>query len=176
MGEKQEAESFHRQALEAQQRCNLGERHPLVAHTLYSLGVCLLDMKRMPEAETFLRRTVDVLKARLTPDDLQVAYAIRKLGRIVRESDRPLESVDFLRQSLKIFRTMLSSNDLQVAVTLHELGRSLREDGRPAEAKTVLQEAQAIKEALRAPPDDGQLLNLEHELKSCEPNEKGGEV
>ncbi|CAN0536593.1 unnamed protein product, partial [Scytosiphon promiscuus] len=69
MGNKQEAESFHRRALDAQQRCNLGERHPLVAHTMYSLGVCLGDIKRLDEAELYLRSSVDVLQARLTPDD-----------------------------------------------------------------------------------------------------------
>ena len=58
---------------------------------------------------------------------------------------------------------------MRVAVTLHELGRTLLEAGQSAEAKAALQEALAIKEALRAPPDDGQLLNLEHDLESCEP-------
>lgn len=167
-GKKQEAESFHRQALDAQQRCNLGERHPLVAHTMYSLGVCLGDIERLDEAEMYLRRSVDAFQARLMPDDLQVAFSVRKLAYVVRESKRPSEAADLLQQSLKIFRTKTSPGDLRVAVTLHELGRTFLEAGRPAEAKPLLQEALAIKEALRAPPDDGQLLNLEHDLETCE--------
>ena len=168
-GDKEEAEGFHRGALAAQQRCNLGERHPLVAHTMYSLGVCLRDNGRLPEAEIYLERTVDVLQARLTSDDLQVAYALRKLACIVRESKRPREATDLLQRSLGIFRTKLDPGNLQVAVTLHELGRSFLEAGRPTEAKSVLREALTIKDALTAPPGDGQLLTLEADLEFCEP-------
>ena len=168
-GELEKAESLHRQALEAQQRCKLGERHPLVAHTMYYLGVCLGDIGRFEEAEMYLKRSVDVFQSRLLPDDLQVAYSIRKLAYVVRGSKRPGEAAEHLTQSLKIFRTKSGPGDLRVAVTLHELGRTFLEAGQSAEAKAALQEALAIKEALRAPPDDGQLLNLEHDLESCEP-------
>ena len=136
---------------------------------MYYLGVCLGDIGRFEEAEMYLKRSVDVFQSRLLPDDLQVAYSIRKLAYVIRGSKRPGEAAEHLKQSLKIFRTKSGPGDLRVAVTLHELGRTLLEAGQSAEAKAALQEALAIKEALRAPPDDGQLLNLEHDLESCEP-------
>ena len=50
------------------------------AVTLNQLGVCLRDAKRYEKAEEVLMKALEIRKAKLGEDDLQVAYTLQTLA------------------------------------------------------------------------------------------------
>eukprot|EP00903_Cladosiphon_okamuranus_P014025 g13042.t1 len=125
----------------------LGVDDSQVAVTLHELGQCVREAGRPGEAETLLRRAVEIDEAELEADDLQVAVTLVLYGQCVREAGRPGEAEALLRRAVEIKETEWVADDLQVAVVLHELGQCVRGAGRPGEAAESSRRAVEIKEA-----------------------------
>eukprot|EP00752_Nemacystus_decipiens_P012273 g10879.t1 len=115
------------------------------------------------EAESILRRSLEIQEAKLGPENLQVAFTLHELGVCVREAGRPEEAEGLLRRCLTIREVNLGPDDVEVAVTLFWLGVCVREAGRLDEAEELLRRCLAIKEA-KLGPEDVQVAYTLHQL------------
>lgn len=118
------------------------------------------------EAESMLRRALEIEEARLGPDDLQVTSTLYEMGLCVRRAGRHQEGEGFLRRGLQLREAKLGPHNVQVAYTLHQLGMCVSGAGRKADAEKLFARALDIKQA-RMGPDDVQVARTLHEMGVC---------
>ena len=88
-----------------------------------------------------MKQALEIVKAKLGEDDLQVVYTLHELGVCLRDAKRYDEAEELLRQASEIEKAKLGENDLQVAYTLHELGVHVWNAKRYDEAEELLRPA-----------------------------------
>lgn len=118
------------------------------------------------EAETILRRSLEVQEGKLGADDAEVAYTLHELGVCVLEAGQLVEAEELLRRCLAIREIKLGPDDVQVAYTVHQLGVCVREAGRLGEAEELLRHSLTIEEA-RLGLDGVQVAYTLHQLGVC---------
>lgn len=135
-GRPDQAADFLRHALSIREH-SLGRDDVRVAFTLHQLGQCLrevdLGSERYPgcvsgvgrnEAEGLFRRVAVIRRARLGPDNPQLAVTLFEQGRCVLEAGgRAEEALELFRQALIITEARLGPTDHTMAVLLGWVAR-----------------------------------------------------
>lgn len=94
------------------------------------------------EIETFLRRCLEIAKARYGPKHVNVAKVLHQLGVFLhRRAERFEEAEGILRQSLAVKKANLDPEDAQVAKTLREIGICARRRGCLEDAEEMTKRA-----------------------------------
>ncbi|ACY16072.1 protein kinase domain-containing protein [Haliangium ochraceum] len=144
-----DAEPLALQALEVR-RALLPEDDPDIAASLMTLGTArMLQGRRNPssyrEAETYLREAIDMYRARLGDQALEVAEAMHMLAKIVLNGrgDRQ-EAEALLQQSIDIKRKLLGEQHISVAHSLSYQAEIARRTGDLARAESLFVNALLI--------------------------------
>lgn len=147
----------------------IGRKSTLLVSTLGLLGTCLLQAKKIEEAEQFLRRCLAT--AELGKESfVEVSDALLDLSRCLRQKQQGKfgeEAEKLLRRCLEIREVNLGADDDIVVSTQRELGMSLLEDPmRPQEAERVLRHCLEIQDA-KLDPSDLQIAYTLWSLAAC---------
>eukprot|EP00903_Cladosiphon_okamuranus_P018863 g17350.t2 len=102
---------------------------------------------RPSEAEALLKRALEIYKANLGPEHVNVANTLHAMGVCERDSGRTSEADALLKRALDIKEAKLGTDHVNVANTLHAMGMCERDSGRTSEAEALLKRALDIKEA-----------------------------
>ncbi len=113
---------------------------PLVdAAIRQTIGVTLRMLSRHDEAEPLLRRSLEIRRTLLPPDDVQVAAALAALGSLMNAQGK-VEAEEPLRLALDIRRRKLAPGDRLIIDSMTSLSKFLGETGRHAEAERLMRE------------------------------------
>jgi len=105
-------------------RDTLGDVHVDVAMTLVRLGHVAAVRGDIPDAESKLRKAVEICRAVNTPDAaLGAAAALQLLGRLLTEIGRTIEAQPLLDESLSIRTERLGPEHPEVAESIFERAR-----------------------------------------------------
>jgi tetratricopeptide (TPR) repeat protein len=149
-----EAEPLIRRALAIDESI-YGKDHPKLAISLNSLAGLLFATGRQVEAESIVRRVIDICeKAERETGEMHpyFAAAINNLALLLQATSRVVEAESLLRRSLAIGEGSLGPNHPTIALRLINLAELLQDAGRIEEAEPLLRRALAIDEA-NFPPD-----------------------
>jgi tetratricopeptide (TPR) repeat protein len=123
--------------------------HPLetnAAYLAHGLAVFLRDCGRLPEAEHFQRRAVNIVGRGLGPNHPELAPELRRLANILHEMHRLREAEELHRRAVDILRSQTPPSIRDLVAELYALAGCLRAAGRFSEAKLVLEEVLSIEE------------------------------
>lgn len=118
------------------------------------------------EAESMLRRALEIEEVALGLDHVQVADTLCEMGKCILQAGRHEEAEGYLRRGLVIREVKLGSKDVLVAYMLDQLGLCVRTAGRPEEAIGLLRQSLAVKEA-KLGSDSVEIAYTLHELGVC---------
>lgn len=113
-----------------------GDRHPMVAEDLESLGSIQQDLGYYSEAEQLQRQALDIDRSYYGDDHPTTASDLTTLGRSLMYEKKYDEADTVLREALSIQERALGPNHPSVADTLNEMGNvaEMRDDLDTAEA------------------------------------------
>lgn len=112
----------------------------LLAQTLLDLGGKLGELGELDEAESLLRRGVQIFDTH-PQDELSALNAREVLARLLVTRKQWVEAESLLRDALERRRDIQGADDVNIPWRLSELGRVLDDDGRSLEALPVFAEA-----------------------------------
>lgn len=136
----------------------LGERHPVVAESLWTLGLVSLAQLDLPAAEGRLRRALHLLVWLHGEQHPTVARSQQALARARMEAGDYREAEALLRRALATMRAHGDELHPALADALGSLGEVLRELGNAGQAEPYLREAVRLKES-RLGPDHASTLD-----------------
>ncbi len=118
-----------------------GSCHPQVAIHLSNLGLVLLEMDLLSEAEPLMRRALAIDEAALGCDHPNVAVDLCNLARLLQVADRLPEAEPLMRRALAVDEACFGRDHPSVARDLNNLAQILQDAGRPHEAEFLMREA-----------------------------------
>lgn len=132
-----------------------------VADSLANIGVLHWKRVENEEAETYLRRSLEIRQARLGPGDPKVAELLDRLGMVATQRADFEEADQLLTQALEIRENVYGERSEPVANTLNHLAITLLDQGRVEESEEVSRRVLEIRESLLGPkhPDVARTLN-----------------
>ncbi len=130
------ADQLGRQALQLTRQLN-GERHPLVADDLITLGAVQHQWGRYPEAEGFYREALPITEAWYGAAHHQTASNLTMLGRTLVYQNRFDEATELLQRALGIQERVFGSVHPRVASAVNDLGSVALQRGRLDEAEAA---------------------------------------
>jgi tetratricopeptide (TPR) repeat protein len=143
-----------------------GSEHPKYAIALKVLADILQNTDRVDEAESLLRRALEIDEKSLGPEHPSVAEDLRDLGVILRIANRAGEAEAMLRRSLDIEEKNFGPRHPRLMRALTELALLLSNNDRTAEARQVFFRLLVIHRSLDvATPEAGQLCSSERQQK-----------
>ncbi|HLJ44407.1 MAG TPA: serine/threonine-protein kinase [Bryobacteraceae bacterium] len=130
------SEALNRRALAIHRRVN-GDRHPLVADDLMSLGAIQFQRGKYVEAEQLDRQAFEIKRSFYGEDHPETATTLTTLGQALVFEDRYDDAEQLLERALSIRERIYGPVSPLVASTLNELGNiaSMREHLNDAEAR-----------------------------------------
>jgi serine/threonine protein kinase len=143
LGEYRKAEALLRESLTTG-RTLLGNDHPAVAHSLFSLGWVLLDEWKLDEAEGAAREALAIRKKLYTQPHRELADSLNELGLVLRREAKLDEAEDMLRQSLMMRKQLLGDENPDVLDSLNILSGLLYLRNRLDEAESMMREELAL--------------------------------
>ena len=158
---------------EQQQRHALAEAKELadgklVAGTSNELARLLLQTGRFGEAETLLRRALEIDEAAFGKRHPTTAIELNNLAMLLHATNRSEEAETLLRRALEIDEAAFGKRHPTTAIELNNLAMLLKETNRPEEAEALMRRALEIDEAAfgkRHPTTATRLNNLAMLLK-----------
>jgi tetratricopeptide (TPR) repeat protein len=116
-----------------------------------------------PEAETLLKRALEIRQEQLGPKDPKVAQVLQRLGALAyNRAQYGLAEAQF-RQALEIYVAAFGESSLPAAYVMGDVGAALREEHRYQEAEAIVRRSLALRRSLLSPRDlaiAGSLNNL----------------
>jgi tetratricopeptide (TPR) repeat protein len=140
-----------------------GTEHPRYAIALKVLANILRNTDRMEEAESLLRRALEIDEKNFGPEHPNVADDLRDLGVIERNANRAGEAEVLLRRSLAIEEKNLGPQDPKLIPTLTELALLLSINEQIAEARQVFFRILSIRQSAEAVAGPEDLCNSERQ-------------
>jgi eukaryotic-like serine/threonine-protein kinase len=143
LGEYPKAVEMHRQALKLRQAL-YGGTHELVAAALYDLGNTLGDSELpedMQEAESNLRKALEIRRHLPGPPMADVALSLTSLGVVLGQRGKQVEAETHLREALRIQTSLFPTGNEETVESLNDLGEVLRAAGKLQDAEAVNREA-----------------------------------
>lgn len=119
----------------------LKDQPEIQAAMMETLGRVYENLEALNEAETMLRRSLEIRRAAFGPEHPDVATSLSTLGRIVMKK-RDFESARaFMQESLEMQRGLFGEEHAAVAESLNDLGTLAKRMGRWEEALVLYQQA-----------------------------------
>ncbi|WP_316976064.1 tetratricopeptide repeat protein [Shumkonia mesophila] len=125
----------------------------LIATLLTRQATAIFQDGTVAEAETLLRRAVEVTERLRGAAHPEVAKALSRLAFVRYAAGQPAEAEALYRRALSIDETILGGDHQAVAGDLSNLAQLLLRGGNPAAAEPLLRRALAIRQAALAPGD-----------------------
>ncbi len=155
---------FDRLALDAARDCAdpVGE-----AKMLNRMGIALLDLGRLDEADGYFRQALQAWQ-RIGSGD-RVAGCLRRLGFVAMARRCPSDAIGHFSDALGVYRDLADVR--HVALTLSDLGDALTSAGRPAAAIASLREASSLCAEASDPYNQARIL-----VRLGQAHEQAGEL
>ncbi len=139
LGELEEAESHHREAVEKNRRV-LGDDHPETLISIDDLAVTLQNLGRYDEAEALFIEALEGMRRVLGDDHPNTLATVGNLGQVIAETGRLAEAESYHRESLDGLRRIEGPEGAETMTALSNLGVLLHSMGRYPEAEEMLRE------------------------------------
>jgi len=137
-----------------------------VAGLLTKFAVLRFEQKKLGEAETFLRRSLQFRREYFGSEHTKVANSLNNLGRVLQLQGRNSEAEPLLREALEIRRKLLSTDHQNTANTEKNLALVLLALDHPAEALPLARHAFETLSA-KLESDDQRLAEASSVLAEC---------
>ena len=144
VGHYDEAEIRFRQALMIR-RQQLGNNHPDVAQSLFTLAVVYWTLGRYSEAEPLALEALSIRRQQLRDNHPDVATHLHFLAQVYQAQLRYGEAEPLYQEALRIRRQQLGDTHLAVAASLDALAELYRIQGHYGEPESFYQEALRIR-------------------------------
>ena len=144
-GKLDESDAAYGRALAIDERISLDSTE--MARDLMGLAVVQWDRKRYAQAESLMRRSIDVQTKRLGPDHSDLAPALNNLGALYWTMGRYTEALPLYERVRKTFERTLDPSHPDIAVVYSNLAETYWKLGRFEEAEPLFRRALAIKES-----------------------------
>jgi tetratricopeptide (TPR) repeat protein len=154
------AEEYREKASDA-----YGTEHPRYAIAVKVLASVLQNTDRREEAESLMRRALEIDEKNLGPEHPDVADDLRDLGVIQRNASRAGEADASLRRSLAIEEKNFGPQDPRLIATLTELALFLTINEQIAEARQVFFRILSIQQSAEAVAAAKDLCNSERQQR-----------
>ena len=135
------------------------------AELLQTLGGIAQNLGRLDQAETLLKRALELRRAAFGQDHPDVARSLVASGQLASARGKYDDAEREIREGLAMLRRHLSRKDPEVARAVSALGRVLENAGRYPEAIRELEEAVRLQS--RRPGLEGDLSQSLTELANC---------
>jgi len=142
-----------------------GSEHPRYANVLKVLANILQNTDRVEEAESLMRRALEIDEKNFGPEHPDVADDLRDLGVIQRNANRAGEAEALLRRSLAIEEKNFGPKDPRLIPTLTEFALLLSINEHIAEARQVFFRILSIRQSVEAVAATEDLCNSERQQK-----------
>jgi len=123
------------------------------ARTAGSLG-------NLAELQVEAERSLRVKRARLKPDDPDIAVSLTNLGEVLRARGKSAAAYEQFTAALAIRESANGPESLETAAALNDVAKTLRDLSRSSESKPLFVRALAIREAKLAPNDPELAISL----------------
>jgi tetratricopeptide (TPR) repeat protein len=140
LGKGETSLSYHQRALALAGR-ELGPDHPVMASVHANVGMALMSLGRMGEAEPHFRRSLEIRTALLGPEHPDLAESLNALGVLWIETERPDRALPYLQRAERIYARTLPAGSPFLAMARNNVGEALRKMGRYREALDWLEPA-----------------------------------
>lgn len=144
-GNNKEALEYHEKALALRERY-LGPEDPLVATSLYDLGVAHFHLGNYDEAEVYYRRALEIRQKTLPADHLEVAGSLIRLADLYRNLGDYEKAEPLYKRALAIREKRLGPDHPDVAWSLASLAILYTRTKDYATAEVLLNRALDIRE------------------------------
>ena len=170
-----ESEAQQREAL-AEAKVHANEK--LVAIASNNLGLLLTATNRLEEAETLVRRALEITTASFGEHHPAVAIRLNNLAQLLQDTNRLDEAEPLMRRALEIDIASFGEHHPDVAIDLNNLAQLLKATNRLKEAEPLLRRALEINTAsfgehhpavARGLNNLGQLLQKTNRIEEAEP-------
>jgi len=142
-----------------------GAEHPRYAVALKVLANILQNTDRMEEAESSMRRALEIDERSFGPEHPDVAEDLRDLGVILRNAKRAGEAEALLRRSLAIEEKNFGPQHPRLIPALTELALFLSNNEQIGEARQVFFRMLSIRQSVEAAAAAVHLCNSERQQK-----------
>ena len=122
------------------------EESKLVALVANDLAMLLFDTNRIEEAESLMRRALEIDKAAFGAQHRAVAVRLNNLAALLQDTNRIEEAESLMRRALEIGRATLGDQHPSVAIRLNNLAMLLHDTNRTEEAENLIRRALEIDE------------------------------
>jgi tetratricopeptide (TPR) repeat protein len=89
-----------------------------------------------PQAETLIKKALDIREHRLPRDDLAIANTLHELGSISSDLNKTEQGKRAYQEALRLYQARLGHENVKVAQSLDDVGTMLWYEGRPKEAES----------------------------------------
>ena len=129
---------------------HVGEHHNLVGQDLAVLGVALLELNQVDEAEALFERALTIFRRRHPADQYEVAVNTSNLAACSMARGDPTTAEPLYCDALRIRSAILGPHHPEIARQLNNLATAIAEQGRPNEASLLRHRARAIEQDPRS--------------------------
>ena len=145
----EESEATYRRALAIDERP--GGDSTEVGRDLMGLAVLQVQRKRYAQAESLMKRSIDVESRHLGPDNSDLAPALNNLGALYWMMGRYGDALPLYERVRKTFERTLDPSHPDIAAVYNNLAETYWKLGRFAEAEPLFRRSLAIKESRLSP-------------------------
>jgi serine/threonine protein kinase/tetratricopeptide (TPR) repeat protein len=152
---------------------------PLVeAQVRNTIGMTLLGLGRYDDAETNLRKSLEIRRAVLPAGRVEISIGLNNLAMVLYAQNKLTKAEPLYREALEIMRAAFPAGHPKIAAALNNLAALLQAEKRFAEAEPLFREALAIRRAAlpgghrdiaQGLNNLAELLRVQNELGEAEP-------
>ena len=157
-GRLDEADAAYSRALAIDERSSADSAE--MARDLMGLAVVQWQRKRYAQAETLMKRSIDVQAQRLGPDHLDLAPALNNLGALYWSMGRYTDALPLYERVRKTFERTLDPSHPNMASLYNNLAETYWKLTRFGEAEPLFRRALAIKESRLSPGNPSLAVTL----------------
>jgi tetratricopeptide (TPR) repeat protein len=147
---KDEAEAMYQRSLAIAEK-RYGVSHPSVATTLYNISLTLISHTKLKEAESMLRRAVQIYDEKLPKGDAMSIAARMQMVSVIQMLGRVTEAEKYGQETLAQAEAATGPESTAVADVLHSLGGLLARLNRSVESEQSYWRAFKIREKVLGP-------------------------
>ena len=160
-GRPDESEAAYKRALAIDERSSTDSAE--MARDLMGLAVVQWQRKRYAQAETLMKRSIDVQTKRLGPEHSDLAPALNNLGALYWTMGRYTDALPLYERVRKTFELTLDPSHPEIAAVYNNLAETYWKLNRFDEAEPLFRRSLAIKES-RLSPGNTKLAITLHSL------------
>jgi eukaryotic-like serine/threonine-protein kinase len=157
-GRWDESEAAYHRALVIDERTSPDSAE--MARDLMGLAVVQWQRNRLAQAETLMRRSIDIQTKRLGPDHSDLAPSLNNLGALYWTLGRYTDALALYERVRKTFERTLDPSHPEIAVVYNNLAETYWKLERFDEADSLFRRSLAIKESRLSPRDPSLAITL----------------